>query len=240
MKVACLGGGPAGLYFGISMKLRDPSHEIVVIERNRADDTFGWGVVLSDETLDNRLRRTPRALLHPGPFGHVTHGTDSRVVCSKTPRRLNDRGRFRIRPQETLPCLPAGEEAWRRDCALNHLFASGRQTMPSEFDLSSPPIGLNRATPYESPTKFPSRNRIGDAQVQFNISARTITKIRKTTPHLPLLPRNRQACSNGPTPISVRNETATIPSRNAPRRPLILMPMASRENEPERKIAICR
>jgi len=53
MKIACLGGGPSGLYFAISMKLRDPSHEITVIERNRPDDTFGWGVVLSDETLDN-------------------------------------------------------------------------------------------------------------------------------------------------------------------------------------------
>ncbi|QTP55893.1 bifunctional salicylyl-CoA 5-hydroxylase/oxidoreductase [Billgrantia sulfidoxydans] len=53
MRIACLGGGPAGLYFAISMKRRDPSHEIVVIERNRPDDTFGWGVVLSDETLDN-------------------------------------------------------------------------------------------------------------------------------------------------------------------------------------------
>ena len=53
MRVACLGGGPAGLYFAISMKLRDPSCEVSVIERNRADDTFGWGVVLSDETLEN-------------------------------------------------------------------------------------------------------------------------------------------------------------------------------------------
>ncbi len=53
MRIACLGGGPAGLYFGISTKLRDPSAEVVIFERNRADDTFGWGVVLSDETLDN-------------------------------------------------------------------------------------------------------------------------------------------------------------------------------------------
>ena len=53
MRVACLGGGPAGLYFAISMKLRDPAHDIVVIERNRPHDTFGWGVVLSDETLGN-------------------------------------------------------------------------------------------------------------------------------------------------------------------------------------------
>lgn len=53
MRVACLGGGPAGLYFAISMKLRDPSHHVVVIERNRANDTFGWGVVLSDDALEN-------------------------------------------------------------------------------------------------------------------------------------------------------------------------------------------
>jgi anthraniloyl-CoA monooxygenase len=53
MRIACLGGGPAGLYFAISMKLRDRSHQISVYERNRPDDTFGWGVVLSDETLKN-------------------------------------------------------------------------------------------------------------------------------------------------------------------------------------------
>jgi anthraniloyl-CoA monooxygenase len=53
MKIAVLGGGPAGLYFAISMKLRDAAHDVTVYERNRPDDTFGWGVVLSDETLDN-------------------------------------------------------------------------------------------------------------------------------------------------------------------------------------------
>jgi anthraniloyl-CoA monooxygenase len=56
MKVAVLGGGPAGLYFAISMKLRDASHEVTVFERNRPGDTFGWGVVLSDETLTNLAR----------------------------------------------------------------------------------------------------------------------------------------------------------------------------------------
>ncbi len=59
MKVAVLGGGPAGLYFAISMKLRDSSHEVTVIERNKPDDTFGWGVVLSAETLDNLTRNDP-------------------------------------------------------------------------------------------------------------------------------------------------------------------------------------
>ncbi|RDC71812.1 bifunctional salicylyl-CoA 5-hydroxylase/oxidoreductase [Rhodovulum sp. 12E13] len=61
MKVVCLGGGPAGLYFAISMKLRDPGHEVTVLERNRPDDTFGWGVVLSDETLQNLGRNDPRS-----------------------------------------------------------------------------------------------------------------------------------------------------------------------------------
>jgi anthraniloyl-CoA monooxygenase len=53
MRIVCVGGGPAGLYFAIQMKRRDPSHRITVVERNRPDDTFGWGVVFSDETLRN-------------------------------------------------------------------------------------------------------------------------------------------------------------------------------------------
>ncbi|MCG6856505.1 MAG: bifunctional salicylyl-CoA 5-hydroxylase/oxidoreductase [Salaquimonas sp.] len=61
MRVACLGGGPAGLYFAISMKLRDASHEVVVIERNKADDTFGWGVVLSDDALSNLAENDPKS-----------------------------------------------------------------------------------------------------------------------------------------------------------------------------------
>ncbi|MBI1730396.1 bifunctional salicylyl-CoA 5-hydroxylase/oxidoreductase [Candidatus Acetothermia bacterium] len=53
MKIVAIGAGAAGLYFAISMKLRDPNHEITVVERNKPDDTFGWGVVFSDQTLDN-------------------------------------------------------------------------------------------------------------------------------------------------------------------------------------------
>ena len=59
MRIACLGGGPAGLYFAISAKLRMPDAEVVVFERNKPDDTFGWGVVLSDETLSNLEENDP-------------------------------------------------------------------------------------------------------------------------------------------------------------------------------------
>ncbi|WP_295645508.1 bifunctional salicylyl-CoA 5-hydroxylase/oxidoreductase [uncultured Methylibium sp.] len=51
MRIACIGGGPAGLYFALLMKKADPAREVVVIERNRPFDTFGWGVVFSDQTL---------------------------------------------------------------------------------------------------------------------------------------------------------------------------------------------
>ncbi len=53
MRIACMGGGPAGLYLALLMKKADRGHEITVVERNRPYDTFGWGVVFSDQTLDN-------------------------------------------------------------------------------------------------------------------------------------------------------------------------------------------
>ncbi|MGZ4613667.1 MAG: lycopene cyclase family protein, partial [Kineosporiaceae bacterium] len=51
MRIAIIGGGPGGLYFAALAMQLDPSYEITVFERNAADDTFGFGVVFSDETL---------------------------------------------------------------------------------------------------------------------------------------------------------------------------------------------
>ncbi|MBX9928492.1 MAG: bifunctional salicylyl-CoA 5-hydroxylase/oxidoreductase [Gemmatimonadaceae bacterium] len=59
MRIVCIGGGPAGLYFGLQMKQAHPAHEITVVERNKPYDTFGWGVVFSDATLDNMRRADP-------------------------------------------------------------------------------------------------------------------------------------------------------------------------------------
>jgi anthraniloyl-CoA monooxygenase len=53
MRIVCIGGGPAGLYFGLLMKKAHPQHQISVVERNRPYDTFGWGVVFSDATMEN-------------------------------------------------------------------------------------------------------------------------------------------------------------------------------------------
>ena len=80
MRIACLGGGPAGLYFAISMKLRAPETEITVIERNRPDDTFGWGVVLSDETLDNLAANDPKSA--EAIRGHFAYWDDIAVILN--------------------------------------------------------------------------------------------------------------------------------------------------------------
>jgi len=53
VRITSIGGGPSGLFFGILMKKAFPETEITILERNRPEDTFGWGVVFSDETLDN-------------------------------------------------------------------------------------------------------------------------------------------------------------------------------------------
>ncbi|MGH3752813.1 MAG: FAD-dependent monooxygenase [Pseudonocardiaceae bacterium] len=61
MKIVCVGGGPAGLYFAISAKLRNRDHDITVIERNPAGVTYGWGVTFSDDLLDGLYRNDPES-----------------------------------------------------------------------------------------------------------------------------------------------------------------------------------
>ena len=71
MRIVCIGGGPAGLYFALLMKRLDPAHRITVVERNRPYDTFGWGVVFSDATMENmRLWDTETADAIEVAFNH--------------------------------------------------------------------------------------------------------------------------------------------------------------------------
>ncbi|MDI9330328.1 MAG: bifunctional salicylyl-CoA 5-hydroxylase/oxidoreductase [Alphaproteobacteria bacterium] len=60
MKIVCIGGGPAGLYFALLMKKLGPGHDITVVERNKPYDTFGWGVVFSDQTMAHMRQWDPQ------------------------------------------------------------------------------------------------------------------------------------------------------------------------------------
>jgi len=59
VKIACIGGGPAGLYLGILVKRSAPEHDVVIYERNQPDVTFGFGVVFSDATLGHLASADP-------------------------------------------------------------------------------------------------------------------------------------------------------------------------------------
>ncbi|WP_229071128.1 FAD-dependent monooxygenase [Actinoplanes sp. DH11] len=59
MRITCVGGGPAGLYFSVLAKLADPANEVTVLERNPKGVTWGWGVVFWDDLLDDLFRYDP-------------------------------------------------------------------------------------------------------------------------------------------------------------------------------------
>ena len=90
MKVHIVGGGPAGLYFAILMKKAWPHTRITVFERNRPDDTFGFGVVFSDQTLDTFEaydRESYRAII-----GHFAYWDDIEIHFRGTVHRIGGNG----------------------------------------------------------------------------------------------------------------------------------------------------
>ena len=90
MKVHVIGGGPAGLYFAILMKKAWPQARITIFERNRPDDTFGFGVVFSDQTLDTFEaydRESYRAII-----GHFAYWDDIEIHFRGTRHRIGGNG----------------------------------------------------------------------------------------------------------------------------------------------------
>ena len=90
MNVHVVGGGPAGLYFAILMKKAWPQTRITVFERNKPDDTFGFGVVFSDQTLEafeSYDRETYRQIV-----GHFAYWDDIEIHFRGTTHRIGGNG----------------------------------------------------------------------------------------------------------------------------------------------------
>ncbi len=88
--IVCIGGGPAGLYFGLLMKKAQPDSRVRVLERNRPFDTFGWGVVFSDATLENLQRAD--AQTHDEIVGGFAHWDDIEIYFKGTVVRSGGHG----------------------------------------------------------------------------------------------------------------------------------------------------
>ena len=97
MKIVCLGGGPSGLYLAISMKLRNPEHDITMYERNQPGDTFGWGVVFSDQTMDNLQANDPVSA--KTMTDELIHWDFIDVTIHGQIERSDGHGFYRYRPQ---------------------------------------------------------------------------------------------------------------------------------------------
>ena len=140
MRIACLGGGPAGLYFAISMKLRDASHDVTVFERNRADDTFGWGVVLSDDALEKMAVNDPAST--QAIREHFTYWDDIAVEVNGARSVSGGHGFAGIGRMQMLLLL----QARARELGVNFEFETefdSAETFKDDYDIVVACDGIN-------------------------------------------------------------------------------------------------
>lgn len=140
MKVLCLGGGPAGLYFAISMKLRDPSHQVTVLERNKANDTFGWGVVLSDDALGRMQKNDPVST--DAIRSHFAYWDDIAVVHDGVRTVSGGHGFAGIGRKQMLILLQARARELGVDMQFETTFKSA-EDYRKEYDLVVATDGIN-------------------------------------------------------------------------------------------------
>ena len=139
MKIVCIGGGPAGLYFALLMKKLGPQHEIRVVERNKPYDTFGWGIVFSDQTMEAMQRWDPESA------GHIkqafNHWDDIELHFKERVIRSGGHGFVGIGRKKLLNILQARCEALGVELVFEH--DAGSDLDYPEADLIIASDGLN-------------------------------------------------------------------------------------------------
>lgn len=147
--IAVTGAGPGGLYLAISLKLRNPALDVVVHERNRPDDTFGWGVVFSDQTLANLKANDPEtAAIIEAAF---VHWDDIDVHIHGRTIRSGGHGFAGIGRQRLLTILQERARSLGVDLRFQDEVADVR-TLPADVVVAAD--GLNSRTRNDRPEVF--------------------------------------------------------------------------------------
>ena len=149
MHIVCIGGGPAGLYFGLLMKKLDPAHRVQVIERNKPYDTFGWGVVFSDATMENMRQWDQKTALEIE--NAFNHWDDIELLFNGTRQRTTGHGFIGIGRKQLLNilqkrCEVLGVElAFEREVDSDLDFPDADLIVAADGHLASLPV-LGRQT----------------------------------------------------------------------------------------------
>ncbi len=118
MRIVCIGGGPAGLYFGLLMKKLRPEHAVTVIERNKPYDTFGWGVVFSDAMMSAMRAADPESAAEIADA--FNHWDDIELVFKGSRQRTTGHGFIGIGRKQLLNILQRRCEALGVELAFEH------------------------------------------------------------------------------------------------------------------------
>ena len=212
MRISRVGGGPAGLYFAILMKKADPRHEVIVFERNRPDDTFGFGVVFSDATLGTSP--TPIAESHDAIRARFAHWDDIDIHYRGERHRAR-RPRL-LRPRRAATLLDILEER-ARELGVELRFETEvddaeRRAARATSDLVVAADGVNSAMR----ARFADRVRARARRRARTASSGSARRSRSTPSRS--TSRRRRTASSGCTRIATTPEPARPSSSSAARR----------------------
>ena len=143
MRIAIVGGGPAGLYLAILMRRSRPDAEVAVYERNRLEDTFGFGVVFSDQTLDNFERADPES--YAAILAEFAYWDDIEIRHKGTVHRIGGNGFCGFARTTLLRILADRARALGADLRFRAEVASVGALM-EDHDLVVVADGINSAT----------------------------------------------------------------------------------------------
>jgi len=135
LHIVCIGGGPAGLYFGLLMKKLNPAHRVQVVERNKPYDTFGWGVVFSDATMENMRQWDAKTALEIESA--FNHWDDIEVLIKGKRMRTTGHGFVGIGRKKLLNILQARCEALGVELAFEREVNSDEEFADADLIIAS-------------------------------------------------------------------------------------------------------